>query len=760
MGPVNILPLRRSIVVVFLLLGWLGISLAAPQVASAHAELVQAVPQPNAELSEPPRQLVLRFSEPLNTKLSRIELVDEAGKPLTRYGVQFSNKEPQTMSLNLPLSAPSGVYTVRWTTVSTIDGHVLRGSYVLFIGVPAQEGIGDRVPAGPDAGLPSMAVRWLAWIGLAAWLGGSLWAAFLLRASASPAIRRRSRLWVRWSPWLVLVGWLLDIVLQAASAAGGWASLFRTEIWLGLLWSGLHGRLLLLRWLTVLLAWTAAQLDMGLPRPKSSAASRETSIASLQLVLALVALGFTAASGHAATVQSIPASSVLFDAVHLAAGLAWGGGLLFAGWAAVPLLMRGKEERLGELLGLLRSFAPWALAGFLIVSLTGWLNTELQVGSWDALKSTPYGRFLQIKLVLVLVMALISCLHALVLRPLVSRMATVRVGNIQRAAWTALMRIEPVILLMILAVVAVLTTYPPARIAWESRPDVIGVPDPVPGSYRFEDAAGPYRLVLSVFPLEIGANTLEVEVTDVKNQPIPNAFVRFRLRGPSEDLGREFVETEKAGAGSYRGFGSFTEKGRWTVETILRIPGEDEYRTEFDFEVPVPGAAALIAQADAVMNQLQTLHKYNELGPGANGYEITEFDYVAPGRVSYIQKRTGHQTIVTHDSRYDLAPGETVWQKTPWPGLQPLVWPDFRWSEQVVDATILGSEVFNGVDCWIVSFRAPVYDAYYELWIGKQDYRVYKEHMIAPGHYMTSIYSNFNAPIEIEAPENVVEVSP
>ncbi|MCI0581048.1 MAG: copper resistance protein CopC, partial [Chloroflexi bacterium] len=106
----------------------LGLLLAAawPAPAAAHAELVSASPPPGAQLTEPPTELRLVFSESLGPN-SGLTLFGQGFREVESLQAQVSPQEPAV--LVAPLSAlPPDTYTVQWT-VSSLDGHPASGSY-------------------------------------------------------------------------------------------------------------------------------------------------------------------------------------------------------------------------------------------------------------------------------------------------------------------------------------------------------------------------------------------------------------------------------------------------------------------------------------------------------------------------------------------------------------------------------------------------------------------------------------------------------
>ena len=54
-------------------------ALGAPGAVAAHAKILLASPEPGTGLSQAPAAVVIKFSEPLNTALSRIEVLDASG---------------------------------------------------------------------------------------------------------------------------------------------------------------------------------------------------------------------------------------------------------------------------------------------------------------------------------------------------------------------------------------------------------------------------------------------------------------------------------------------------------------------------------------------------------------------------------------------------------------------------------------------------------------------------------------------------------
>src|SRR2546427_7306238 len=119
-------------------LGVVPLLLGAPAVAQAHAELQLASPAPGIGLAQAPAAVVIKFSEPLNLVLSRILVLDATGHDVATGSTGAVTGDPDAMQRRLGF-LPVGQYTVRWTSVSLLDGHTLQGSYSFAAGTSARD---------------------------------------------------------------------------------------------------------------------------------------------------------------------------------------------------------------------------------------------------------------------------------------------------------------------------------------------------------------------------------------------------------------------------------------------------------------------------------------------------------------------------------------------------------------------------------------------------------------------------------------------
>ncbi len=174
-------PWRSANKAVGLLLACFAAAMAlplSPRAAQAHALLIRADPQPNAELMQPPEAIRFWFSEPLEGAFTGARILNAAGVEIPTGAPQIDPADPTHLTLPLESIEP-GVYTVVWQTLSSVDGHEWVGSFPLTILNPdGSRPAGDavEVTVNRQQGLPPLTDSFLRWISLlgAALLAGPL----------------------------------------------------------------------------------------------------------------------------------------------------------------------------------------------------------------------------------------------------------------------------------------------------------------------------------------------------------------------------------------------------------------------------------------------------------------------------------------------------------------------------------------------------------------------------------------------------------
>jgi len=95
----------------------------------AHSTVVSSRPAPGERLASAPGIVTIQFSEPVNASLSHASISSPDGQ---RFDGKASS--PTEIDISETTNA-AGIYKVDWTTVSSVDGHVLHGSFEFGVGV-------------------------------------------------------------------------------------------------------------------------------------------------------------------------------------------------------------------------------------------------------------------------------------------------------------------------------------------------------------------------------------------------------------------------------------------------------------------------------------------------------------------------------------------------------------------------------------------------------------------------------------------------
>jgi hypothetical protein len=108
------------------------------------------------------------------------------------------------------------------------------------------------------------------------------------------------------------------------------------------------------------------------------------------------------------------------------------------------------------------------------------------------------------------------------------------------------------------------------------------------------------------------------------------------------------------------------------------------------------------------------------------------------------------ESIAVASKQFDRNNG--TWSSRP--RVDPFVFPNFDNAGQANSVRLARTDSLDGVPMQIVESTSVNGDEtiHYAFWIGVDDHLVHQFAMVAPGHYMMQYYSDYNAPIDIQAP--------
>lgn len=656
-----------------------------PHPAMAHSTLISSQPLPGQRLSSAPGVVVLDFSEPINLDLSRAEVTTPSGR-------NFSAASVSSEEIQVPISGNEpGVYQVQWTTVSAVDGHVLRGSFVFGVGV-SPGGTGEANSAALQARDLLLALA------RAVEFGGLLLAIGLLlvRRLASHAPRL---VWVR-GPLVgalvvALVGGIAVVAGESAAAAGGVGAAGIASYLIG----GDPGYARLLR-----LGFEAVALVLGLR------GLRGVTVALLTAITAL------AAAGHAAALRPA-APAISLDAIHLASAGLWAGGILALATIRPPAGWLSQEARI-----LLGRFTPLALVAFSVTALTGLLQAIEELSSPLDLLQSAYGNVLAVKVVAIGAMLPLSLL-----------------------AWRRLHprpRVEAAIALVVISASALLAAFPlpPARLV-EAEAGLAGPETalalPQAGDLTMGSNAGDSVVGLTVRPGLPGPNTLWVYMLPVAGEAAASkTAVGIRVDGTA-------VNSRRCGPTCFTASISL-DGGESITVTLGAGRGEAAFNIP---TLPAPDGTALIQSVQQAMHKLNTYRLDETLGPARVPLQ-TMYEFQAPDRLSY-QLSTGGQTVIVGSVRYSRSNPTRPWLAE---ATLPIKVPEFAWdSAPIQDARIVSATAPGGEQ--VVSFFEALYGSpvWFRLTVGGNGLVSHAE-MRARGHFMDHRYFDLDGAFSILPP--------
>ncbi len=612
--------------------------LLSSQRALAHALLVRADPQPNAELTQPPDSLHFWFSEPLEEAFTGARILSAAATEIPTGAPQIDPADPTHLTLPLESIEP-GVYTVVWQTLSSVDGHEWVGSFPLTILNPdgtRPAGTAVEVTVHRKEGLPPLAdslLRWLSLLG-AALLAGPLAMRWLLAQSRAddhtptPVDILISSTATVGVILLIASGWLQFLVqsmrlggvgdipeLLLATRPGrlllirqtlltaavpllhpnGWARiLFRRSIP-----SGLAPRLgsvsFLLHTLLILFAFGGALIYgpnlwifVAAIMFVSSACSellfggepawhRSFPQRTWTALLTAAALFTYAASSHAA---AAPGSgwAIAADFAHLVAAAVWAGGLIFLALLLLRLHRRQAELDPDRMVPLLKRYSLAAQIAVFVLAVTGLFSSFVQLPTAASLFTTTYGQVLIIKLAIIAaILALAYFNNRAVQRAqdTVARQSTL-------GQFTRRVAMEAGMAAVLFISVAVLVQTPTPNLP---PPSASAAP-----SLPFNEMAydGDLAIHLQVDPNQVGHNRYWVHLSHPDSSDIGEVqLVRLFFSHQSGEMGQARLDLDDLGEDAFAAEGAFLNRdGEWNLSVYVRRRGMDDVLA--DIAVPVP----------------------------------------------------------------------------------------------------------------------------------------------------------------------------
>jgi copper transport protein len=800
------------------LLAVLSLVFATTYIADAHASLIKADPAPNSLVSTAPRQLTLWFDEPLDLSFTTVQVLDSSRARFDAGVISTAPGDPK--QLRVPLKEmPDGTYTVAWKVLSAADGHATLGNYAFSIGkVTATVATTAESTAGESSPI-SIFARWVDLAAILALVGGiffretvltrslgavqadetiadarweqlvratliialvaeaarlALEASFVTDAITPQSIARilfetrLGTLWIWRFTLLAILGFLLFRVKpRTALALSALSFLFFVFVYFGGLGNYASPETLSKIASALIASWNAGTpfdavvigvlfLALFVTGAFKEGKPRRVVLA----ILTLATLATVSLSGHGAA-QGDYSFAVFADWLHLTAVSFWVGGLITLIWVvtAVWRALPSDKQRVA-LATLIPNFSVVALISVAVIVITGLYASIQQIPSLDALIQTIYGESLTIKVVLFLVMLALGAVHLLATG---KRFVAARQVNAPRLfrnfRW--LIAVEAAVGAIAIAFAGLMTLSPPPRGTILATQYAQSIPVPSGALVLFARPAPDLSVSLSSRP-DNTPQTFDTLIGDANKQPALNVLrVIYEFTLLDQDIGVTRVNVDSGSQGHYLASGSYlTIPGMWRVRVIVRRAGVEDVAATFPFyrAGPTPGASDssaldLLKQADSQMNRLKAMRSVEELNDGENGVVVTRMEFQAPDRV-HTMVEGGSETIAIGTTQYFRE--SSGWTSLSRPELY--VFPSFNNAGLASGGRFGREETLDGVSTQIVDvdFTSSAGDTHFAYWVGKDDRLIHQYAMVAPSHYMIESNRDFNAPVQIDAPKDIV----
>jgi copper transport protein len=354
-----------------------GAALVAPTVALAHVTLESSEPETQSRLDTGPREIRLRFNQPVTITSNAIQVLAPDGTVLS--GPARTEDGGYVVVAPVSRFVDRQGYTVRWRVIGD-DGHSPAGVFTFGVGVaapPPTEAVGASGTTWRDD-----LARWGLFGALALLIGPLVLRLVVLRGPVPELLERRLHLVGVAAAFLVIDVGIAAFVLRASNALQlpiadlpyGDLQPFAEKTRFGVAFLAMTVGFGVVAAL-LLVGWVFDRLELRWPA----------------LVLSLALVSGLSLSGHQATEPNSSWLSELADWLHLVAASIWVGGvaaLAFLVWPLAPAL------RQRAFLG----FARLAVALVAAMVLAGAYLALVRLPDLNDLWETQYGRFLLLKL--------------------------------------------------------------------------------------------------------------------------------------------------------------------------------------------------------------------------------------------------------------------------------------------------------------------------------------------------------------------------
>jgi copper transport protein len=340
-------------------------------------------------------------------------------------------------------------------------------------------------------------------------------------------------------------------------------------------------------WLARLVVLAVAAAAVARSRPTTDREGGANPAGRVAVALGGFALLVTVSvTGHAVAGDLVVLAFVT-DVVHLAGVSVWLGGLAVLAAAVLrpPARSTAAGDGVRAVEPVVLRFSRVALVAVVVIVASGAVQGWRQVGGYDALLETAYGRLLVAKVAFVVAMLVAAAMSRSWVRERIAHRLTTRTHGAptqgsagQLAVLRRSVAAEAGLAVAVLAVTALLVNAVPGATASAGA----GAGGPF-STQLTEDGL---VLTIEVAPAAVGPVDVHLYVNEPSGTPVRPEEVHATLTLPERDLGPLTVPLVDFGQGHYSGDGAdLPFAGEWDLEVVVRTSDIDQ--TRFGTVVPV-----------------------------------------------------------------------------------------------------------------------------------------------------------------------------
>lgn len=607
----RIIPILIIVLLAFSLIASLMIPL---QETFGHAFVTSSNPSSFQSVITSPSKVDVFFSEPVDLRYSKLNVLDQDGKQVDNRDVHYLNGEQSALLVTVP-QLKDGVYTVSSTVLSQTDGHVTENAFVFAVGeavVPSN--ISTTIQQKSVLYIPEAVSRFPTLVGQVIIVGGTfstlwLWRpvhkipgfSSLISDTRRVIDKRLVSVFLIGSIFLV-VSDLAILIFQALAISAGIADVIATRF----------GTVVLARMILslTLLAISISQFLKYRRDPRILPKGETVGILSLGLSLLLT----TSMIGHGAANNQF--WSIAIDFVHNLAASLWIGGIIYLGFILTSKLQAHKSLEKDHKIALLSIIIPRfsvlvvTILGFIV--FTGPFLLYILDNNLGQVLSSLYGKTLIVKLTLAAIMLAIGSYNQLSIQREAQAHTSITVSVsingrsrdfdkshnpdffgddhtggknknkrsdiISKFSWTT--KAESIVGILLLASVAFLvntgvpgsemsnqstaTEQPYANIMFQQ------IQEGFKSTYFVDNNT---RIVLSIVPFIVGSNNFTVSFVDSHNASIDTSSATLQYTETEKSIGPIMIDLQKVSKGVFSAKGAFGIPGLWNLQ-IEGIPNK------------------------------------------------------------------------------------------------------------------------------------------------------------------------------------------